>query len=72
MSASAVKHRGWSFDVNYLTLHTLDLMNRREFSYVTAGAALSRMLPSSLLAQQQPPPDHPESLELPQTCISVR
>jgi membrane dipeptidase len=33
-------------------------MNRREFSYVTAGAALSRMLPVSLLAQQQPSPDH--------------
>jgi membrane dipeptidase len=33
-------------------------MNRREFSYITAGAALSRMLPSSLLAQQQSPPDH--------------
>jgi len=33
-------------------------MNRREFSYITAGAALSRMLPSSLLAQQQSLPDH--------------
>ena len=33
-------------------------MNRREFSYITAGAALSRMLPVSLLAQQQPSPDH--------------
>ena len=32
-------------------------MNRREFSYITAGAALSRMLPSSLLAQQQSSPD---------------
>src|SRR5438552_11505718 len=33
-------------------------MNRREFSCITAGAALSRMLPSSLLAQQQSLPDH--------------
>jgi membrane dipeptidase len=59
MSACAVKASGiGSFDVNYLSLHSLNLMNRREFSYVTAGAALSRMLPSSLLAQQQSPPDH--------------
>ena len=33
-------------------------MNRREFSYITAGAAFSRMLPSSLLAQQQSSPAH--------------
>jgi hypothetical protein len=33
-------------------------MNRREFSYITTGAALSRMLPVSLLAQQQLSPDH--------------
>jgi len=33
-------------------------MNRREFSYIMAGAAFSRILPSSLLAQQQSPPDH--------------
>jgi membrane dipeptidase len=29
-------------------------MNRREFAYVTAGAAFSSMLPSSLLARQPP------------------
>jgi membrane dipeptidase len=33
-------------------------MNRREFSYIMAGTAFSRILPSSLLAQQQPTSDH--------------
>ena len=41
------------FDVNDPTLHTLNPMNRREFSYITTGAALSRIPPVSLLAQQQ-------------------
>ena len=48
-----------SFDVNYLSLHNLNPMKRREFSCITAGAALSRILPSSLLAEQQPSPAHP-------------
>jgi len=30
-------------------------VNRREFAYIAAGAAVSSMLPSSLLAQQPPP-----------------
>jgi membrane dipeptidase len=33
-------------------------MNRREFAYITAGTALSRILPSSLLAQESSP-NHP-------------
>ena len=62
-SACAVKPSGGKFDVNYLSLHTFKPMNRREFSYITAGAALSRMLPASLLAQQQSPLDHPSISE---------
>ena len=37
-------------------------MTRREFSYTTTGAALSRLLPVSLLAQPQSP-DHPSISE---------
>ena len=37
-------------------------MNRREFAYITAGTALSRMLPSSLLAQESPR-NHPHISE---------
>jgi len=33
-------------------------MNRREFAYITTGAALSSMVPAPLLAQQQLSPDH--------------
>jgi membrane dipeptidase len=36
-------------------------MNRREFAYIAAGAAFSRMLPSSLLSQQPSPGRSPIS-----------